>query len=153
MQRKLQVLLLKPLINKGNAGDVVEVKLHFAQQVLIPEGIAVIYDKQAKNQHEAHMKKISAHKAELLSKIKAMLETLEKEWVTFEKQATDNDTLYDTITERTLAQYLMHTYEINLTAQHLTLSEKIEQLGTYTATCEYEKLQVTFPIHVVKKTA
>jgi ribosomal protein L9 len=114
MQRKVKVLLLKPLINKGNAGDVVEVKLHFAQQVLVPNEVAVIYDKQAQNQHEAHMKKVAAHKAEINSKVKAMLDALTAEGVTFEKQATDNEMLYDSITERSLAQYLMHTYGINL---------------------------------------
>jgi ribosomal protein L9 len=151
MQKKVKVLLLKPLINKGNAGDVVEVKLHFAQQVLVPQETAVIYDKQAQNQHEAHMKKVSAHKAELVSKVKAMLETLSQEGVTFEKQATDNETLYDSITERSLAQYLMHTYAINLTAQNIVLEEKIEQLGTYTAQFIYENIKGSFGITVVKK--
>jgi ribosomal protein L9 len=151
MQKKVKVLLLKPLINKGNAGDVVEVKLHFAQQVLVPQEVAVIYDKQAKNQHEAHMKKVFAHKAELLSGVKAMLEILANEGITFEKQATDNDSLYDSITERSLAQYLMHTYNINITAQNLALEEKIEQLGTYTAQFVYESVKGSFAITVVKK--
>jgi len=151
MQKKVKVLLLKPLINKGNAGDVVEVKLHFAQQVLVPSEAAVIYDKQAQNQHEAHMKKVSAHKAELTSKVKAMLDTLAQDGVTFEKQATDNETLYDSITERSLAQYLMHTYSINITAQNITLDEKIEQLGEYTVKFTYEKVTGSFPIKVIKK--
>lgn len=151
MQKKVKVLLLKPLINKGNAGDVVEVKLHFAQQVLIPSETAVIYDKQAQNQHEAHMKKVAAHKAEITSKVKAMLETLTNEWVTFEKQATDNETLYDSITERSLAQYLMHTYNINITAQNIVLDDKIEQLGEYTVQFAYENIKGSFPLTVVKK--
>jgi ribosomal protein L9 len=151
MQKKVKVLLLKPLINKGNAGEVVEVRLHFAQQVLVPQEVAVIYDKQAQNQHEAHMKKVFAHKAELVSKVKAMLEALNAEGVTFEKQATDNETLYDSITERSLAQYLMQTFQINLTAQNIILDEKIEQLGTYTAQFEYENIKGNFAVNVVKK--
>lgn len=151
MQKKVKVLLLKPLINKGNAGEVVEVKLHFAQQVLVPQEVAVIYDKQAQNQHEAHMKKVHAHKAELTSKVKSMLETLSADGVTFEKQATDNETLYDSITERSLAQHLMHTFAINITAQNIVLEEKIEQLGTFTAQFEYENIKGSFPVVVVKK--
>lgn len=151
MQKKVKVLLLKPLINKGNAGEVVEVKLHFAQQVLVPQEVAVIYDKQAQNQHEAHMKKVAAHKAELNSKVKAMLETLTQDGVTFEKQATDNEALYDSITERSLAQYLMHTYNVNITAQNIILEEKIEQLGTFTAQFVYETIKGSFTINVVKK--
>lgn len=151
MQKKVKVLLLKPLINKGNAGEVVEVKLHFAQQVLIPQEVAVIYDKQAQNQHEAHMKKVAAHKAEIISKVKAMLDTLTEQGITFEKQATDNETLYDSITERSLAQYLMHTFAINITSQNIILEEKIEQLGSFTAQFVYENIKGSFPITVVKK--
>lgn len=151
MQRKVKVLLLKPLINKGNAGDIVEVKLHFAQQVLVPNEVAVIYDKQAQNQHEAHMKKVAAHKAELTSQVKAMLDTLTSEGVTFEKQATDNEMLYDSITERSLAQYLMQTYHINLGSHNVILEDKIEQLGEYTAEFVYENIKGSFKINVVKK--
>ncbi len=151
MQRKVKVLLLKPLINKGNAGEVVDVSLHFAQQVLVPNDVAVIYDKQARNQHEAHMKKVAAHKAELISKAKAMIATISEEGLTFEKQATDNEVLYDSITERSLAQYLMQTFGLSLNATNISLEDKIESLGEFTGTINYETLTAKFPIKVVKK--
>lgn len=151
MQKKVKVLLLKPLINKGNAGEVVEVKLHFAQQVLVPNEVAVIYDKQAQNQHEAHMKKVAAHKAEIISKVKAMVEIISTAGLTFEKQATDNEALYDSITDRSIAQYLMQTYHINLTAQNIELDEKIEQLGEYTVQFVYDTIKANVPVKVVRK--
>ena len=36
MAKKVKVLLLKPLPPKGNAGDIIDVKAHYAMQVLIP---------------------------------------------------------------------------------------------------------------------
>lgn len=151
MQKKVKVLLLKPLINKGNAGDIAEVKTHFALNVLIPQGIAVVYDKQAQNQHETHMKKANAYKNELKSRVIAMLETLKNEGLTFEKQATDNDALYDSITERSLSQYLMHQYNINLTSSNFVLENKIEQLGDYSVEFIYEDVKGSFPITVIRK--
>lgn len=151
MQKKVKVLLLKPLINKWNAGEVVEVKLHFAQQVLVPNEVAVIYDKQAQNQHEAHMKKVAAHKAEIISKVKAMVEIISADWITFEKQATDNEALYDSVTDRSIAQYLMQTYHLSLTAQNIVLDEKIEQLGEYTVQFVYDAIKANIPVKVIRK--
>ena len=149
--QKVKVLLLKPLINKGNAGDVVEVKVHYALHHLIPQGIAVVYDQQTKNQNEAHTKKINAYKAELKSKISALADLLKEQGLTFEKQATDNEMLYDSISERSLAHYLMHEHQISLTATNVLLEEKIEKLGTYTAKFHYEDIDSPFTITVVKK--
>lgn len=151
MQRKVKVLLLKPLINKGNAGDVVEVKTHFAQQVLIPDGIAVVYDKQTQNQHIAHQKKINAYKSELKSKVVALAEALAANGVTFEKSATDQEVLYDSISDRSLAQYLMHEHHLTLSHANIVLEEKIERLGTYTAQFVYDDIKTDFTITVVKK--
>ncbi|MDP2670699.1 MAG: 50S ribosomal protein L9 [bacterium] len=151
MQRKVKVLLLKPLINKGQAGDIVEVKTHYALNVLLPQEIAVVYDKQTKNQHEAHQKRINAYKQELKSKATTMVEQLKKDGITFEKQATDQDMLYDSISDRILAQHLMQAFHINLTIQNIKLEHTIEKLGEYTATLQYEDIVDTFPVHVVRK--
>lgn len=151
MQRKVKVLLLKPLINKGQPGDIVEVKVHYALNVLLPQQVAVVYDKQTQNQHEAHQKKITAYKQEIKSNITAMVEQLKKDGVTFEKQATDQDMLYDSISERILAQHLMHEFKVSLTTQNIKLDHTIEKLGEYTATFQYEDITDTFTVQVVRK--
>lgn len=153
MQRKVKVLLLKPLINKGQPGDVVEVKTHYALNVLLPQEIGVVYDKQTQNQNEAHQKKITAYKQELRSQVTTMVNALKKDGVTFEKQATDQEMLYDSVTERTLAQHLMHTYHLNLTAANIQLENRIEKLGEFEATLIYEDITTTFPVKVTKKGA
>lgn len=78
MSKKIEILLLKPLPPKGNAGDVIEVKTHFALHVLIPQGTAVVYDKQTKNQRESQMKKVAANKAELQKHVVDMVAAVEK---------------------------------------------------------------------------
>ena len=90
MAKKVKVLLLKPLPPKGNAGDIIDVKAHYASQVLIPQGIAVVYDKQVENQHAAHMKKVAKNKAELQKNILAMMNAVQEAGgITFMKMATD----------------------------------------------------------------
>ena len=75
--RKVKVLLLKPLSGKGNAGEVVEVKTHFALHILVPQGIAVVYDKQVENQRSAQEKKILSAKKDQQEAVKKFVTQIE----------------------------------------------------------------------------
>ena len=154
MAKKVKVLLLKPLPPKGNAGDVIDVKIHYATQVLIPQGIAVIYDKQVENQREVHMKKVAKNKAELQKNIVSMIESIKNAGgITFVKMATDAGTLYDSISNKTIAQYVADTYKTRLSADCFSLENKIEALGEYTVDFAYEDLKTTFTLHVISNKA
>jgi len=150
--KKAQVLLLKPLLGKGNPGDILEVKTHYALQVLVPNGTAIIYDAQAKNQHASSMKVIAKIKEEEQAKVKNMLATIEKDGgVTFTKKATDEDKLYDSVSNRSLLAYLSKEYGVTLQPSNFEL-DKIEALGAYTAQFTYQDISQEIPINVVKQT-
>ena len=150
MAKKAEVLLLKPLPPKGNAGDVIDVKIHYAQHVLIPQGVAVFNTQQVKNQRNAQMKQIAKNKSDILASVKHMVEQVEKDnGITFTKQITETGTLYDSISHKTLAQYVHDTFKIKLSSEHFDLAQKIEAIGDYEASFTYEDISATFPIHVV----
>lgn len=151
MSKKAKVLLLKPLSGKGNAGDIVEVKKHFANYVLIPQGTAIYYDKQAQNQHEAHSKKVEAFKAEMKKTVQEIAEKLEKDGVTYTKTATESGSLYDSISARTISKYCLDTFKATISPEHFTVDPKIEALGEYTAEFKYDDVAITFPIVVVRE--
>ena len=152
MAKKVKVLLLKPLPPKGNAGDVIDVKIHYAAHVLIPQGLAIVYDKQVQNQRETQMKRIEKNKAEVHQQVADMVAAIEKAGgITFEKAATENGGLYDSISNKILSQYIEETYGIRLAADCFGLEEKIHELGEYTTPFVYEDLETQFPIHVVAK--
>lgn len=154
MAKKVKVLLLKPLPPKGNAGDIIDVKIHYATQVLIPQGIAVIYDKQTENQRAAHMKKVAKNKAELQKNVVNMIEAIKTDGgITFIKNATETGTLYDSISHKTIAQYIADTYKARLSTDCFSLENKIEAIGEYTVDFVYEDLKATFDLHVLSDKA
>ncbi|MBP6256749.1 hypothetical protein KA405_03340 [Patescibacteria group bacterium] len=59
--------------------------------------------------------------------------------------------MYDSVTDRSIAQYLMQTYNINLTAQNIVLEDKIEQLGEYTVQFVYESIKANVPVKIIRK--
>jgi len=148
--KKVKVLLLKPLLGKGNAGDIIEVKTHFALYVLVPNEIAVIYDAQTQNQKSTQMGRIAKLKEAEQAKVKEMLSTIETNGgLEFSKQATEEDNLYDSITNRSLLAYVSKEYGVVLQPKNFEL-QKIESLGEYTAQFIYQDISQEIPIKVVR---
>jgi len=151
MRKKSEVLLLKPLPPRGNAGDVIDVKIHYANMVLIPQGIAIWHDQQAKNQRESQMKKIEKNKAEYLTTIKDMLTAIEANGgLIFEKQATEAGKLYDSISTKDIANKIHIDYKIKIAVDHFE-SDKIEELGEFSTNFNYETISSKIPVKVIKK--
>ncbi len=151
MGKKAPVLLLKPLGGRGNAGDVVDLSIHYVNQVIAPQGIGIFFDKQAKNQHSAQLKKIAKAKEEHLVAIKTVIDALAAQGgFAFAKQATDTDKLYDSIDEKTLVHYIEHAHHLHVDKKCFSLAAKIEALGTYTTTFKFETIEQELPIVVTK---
>ncbi len=148
--KKVKVLLLKPLLWKGNAWDIIEVKTHYALYVLVPKEIAVIYDTQTQNQKSTQMARISKLKEAEQAKVKEMLSTIETNWwLVFSKQATEEDSLYDSITNRSLLAYVSKNYWVSLQPSNFEL-EKIESLWEFVAKFVYQDIQQDITIKVIR---
>jgi len=151
--KKVKILLMKSLPGKWAAGDVIEVKTHYALHVLVPNGIAVVYDKQTENQHAHRAKQIEANKAKEIEAVKkAFSDIAAGEGIVFHKQATDADKLYDTITTKNIANHLLVEHKLPLHISHFEM-EKIENLGEYQAVVTYGEESITIPVKVLKKEA
>ena len=151
MGKKAPVLLLKSLWSRGNAGDVVDLSIHYVNQVIAPQGIGIFFDKQAKNQHSAQLKKIAKAKEEHLVAIKTVIDALAAQGgFAFAKQATDTDKLYDSIDEKTLVHYIEHAHHLHVDKKCFSLAAKIEALGTYTTTFKFETIEQELPIVVTR---
>ncbi len=141
---------MKPLSWKWNAGDIIEVKQHYANYVLFPQWIAVLYDKQTKNQHEAHKRKIDLYNKDLQKSIEKFSADLEANGVTFSKNATENGTLYDSITAKTISQYAEESHNVVIGSEHFTVDPKIEAIWTFIAQFDYNDSTISFEIRVEK---
>lgn len=149
--KKVKVLLLKPLLWKGNPGDIIQVKTHYAMYVLVPKEIAIIYDAQTQNQQNVQMWRIAKLKDEEQAKVKEMLATIDTNGgVVFSKKATEDNNLYDSISSRSLLAYVSKEYGVTLQPNNFSL-DKIESLGEYTAKFTYQDIEQDIAIKVIKQ--
>jgi ribosomal protein L9 len=120
--------------------------------VLVPKEIAVIYDQQTKNQQSTQMTRIAKLKEAEQAKVKEMLATIEADGgLTFSKQATEDDSLYDSITNRSLLAYASKTFGVTLQPKNFEI-DKIESLGEYVAKFTYQDIAQDIAIHVTRAT-
>jgi ribosomal protein L9 len=69
----------------------------------------------------------------------------------FEKQATEDGKLYDSIGTKTLVNYLMTNYQIVVATDSFTMEEKIDALGEYEIPFTYEEIEASIPVKVILK--
>lgn len=149
MAKKAEVLLLKPLQWKGNAGEIVEVKTHYANYVLIPQGIAVYNTKQIQNQRAALNKKVNEFKLTMKKSVEEMIATVKEAGIIFERAANDAWNMYDSISTRTLTTYASEQFGLTLNTENFSIEEwKIDQIGEYEVWFTYEDINTTLPVHV-----
>lgn len=129
----------------------IDVKVHFANQVLVPQGVGVYYDKQVENQRESQMKKIENNKAQVRAHVQEIITSLQQDGITLEKQATEANKLYDSISAKTLVTYMLTHFQLSLGTENFTMEDKIEEIGEYNIPFVFESITATIPLHVIKK--
>jgi large subunit ribosomal protein L9 len=127
----MKVILLKDVKGTGKAGAVAEVSDGYAQNFLIPKGLAKIATtstinaaKQAE-EAEKHRKQVEAETAKELAK------TLNGKTVTVKAKCGDSGRLFGAITSKEIAEaasaQLGHAFD----KKKIELSGNIKELGTY----------------------
>lgn len=147
----MKVILQKDVKDLGKVGDLVNVSLGFARNLLFPRKLAIEATEKRVNEWnhlkrvaESKKKKALAERQEFLNKIKGTV-------VTFKMNAGDNDKLFGTVTTLDISKALDkkgHTVD----RKDIILEEPIKMLGTHKATIKYaEGLSADIQVSVEKQ--
>ncbi len=127
----IELLLIQTVDHLGTQGDVVEVKPGFANNYLLPQGLATIASPH-------HQRMVEKHKAKLLEIERARLKDLqdlskliEKQSVTIEANANDEGHLYGSVGANEIVSALKQV-NLNVTADQIRLEGVLKELGLYT---------------------
>ncbi len=127
----IQLLLIQSVDHLGSQGDVVEVKPGFANNYLLPQGLATIAT-------EHHMRMVEKHKAKLLEIEKQRLKgfrdmasELAKLSVTIEANANEEGHLYGSVGAVEIVA-AAKSQEFTLTQDQIRLEGPLKELGLYT---------------------
>lgn len=127
----VELLLIQPVDNLGNQGDVVEVKPGYANNYLLPQGLAAVANDHHKRMVEKHKVKLLEIQKTRVARLKSMANDLKQQSVTIEANANDEGHLYGSVGAAEIVNALK-SGNVALTADQIRLEGPLKELGLYT---------------------
>jgi large subunit ribosomal protein L9 len=126
----MNVILLEPVDNLGDAGEVVRVRPGYARNWLVPQGLALPATKANEKELQARL----IQRAKLLSERKSDAERLGEilgdAAVTIRVKAGE-ERIYGSVGNRDIADALQAAFDVEIDRRKVMLTEPIKTLGEY----------------------
>jgi len=124
------VILKEKIDGLGNIGDVVSVKVGYARNYLVPQGLASIADERNVKELE-HQKRQLARKLEKLTQdAQALKARIEKVTCEFSQRASEEGKLFGSVTSMDIEAKLKDA-GIEIDRKKIQLSDSIKTLGEH----------------------
>lgn len=146
----MKVLLKKDVHGSGKEGDIVNVADGYANNYLIPRGLAVSADAGVINAAKIK-KQAQKHRVEVQRQnAKALAKNMSKLSVKVYSKAGENGRLFGSITGKEVADALKEQYDINVDKKKIRFDEPIKAVGVYTVTAHmFEQTDAKFKLEVL----
>ena len=127
----IQLMLIQNVEFVGKAGDVVEVKPGFANNFLLPEGLAIVSTDHHKRMVEKHKAKLVEIEKQRLTDLRTLAEKVGKQSISIEANANKEGHLYGSVGAPEIVAALKKN-EIHLHNDQIRLEGVLKELGLYT---------------------
>ena len=127
----IQLMLIQSVNHLGKQGEIVEVKAGYAQNYLLPQGLATIATDHHKRMVEKHRARLLEIEKARLADLQGLADALARQSVTIEANANDEGHLYGSVGASEIAAALKQA-EFSLTADQIRLEGPLKELGLYT---------------------
>ena len=130
----MKVVLREDVSGVGHKGDVVDISDGFAQNKLIPQGMAFKAtagsERDAENMRKAREVKASEEKAEA----EEMATRMEGETLSIEMKAGEGGKLFGSVSSTDISAALSDQKNITIDRKAIEITESIKEIGTYSVT-------------------
>ena len=127
----IELLLVQSVDKLGKQGDVVEVKPGYANNYLLPQGLATIATGHHKRMVEKHKARLLEIQRARLAGLQALADQLRHESITIEANANEEGHLYGSVGPADIVKVLKG-HNITITPDQVRLEGPLKELGLYT---------------------
>lgn len=136
----MEVILKKDIHNLGYANDIVSVKDGYAQNYLIPQGMAIVADKTNRKVHAEVMKQKAFKQEKARFEALSQAQKLENTNLRIGAKAAETGKIYGSVNAIQIAEALKEQYNIEIDRKKIFLDgESIKEIGSYEATINLHK--------------
>ncbi|MBN2473959.1 MAG: 50S ribosomal protein L9 [Pirellulales bacterium] len=127
----IELLLIQSVEHLGRQGDVVDVRPGYANNYLLPQGLATIATGHHKRMVEKHRAQLEAIERARLADLHAFAATLGRQSITIEANANDEGHLYGSVGAAEIVNALKRN-NIHIAQDQVRLAGPLKELGLYT---------------------
>ncbi len=127
----VQLLLVQSVDHLGKQGEVVEVKRGYANNYLIPQGLATFANDHHRRMIEKHRTRLQQIQEARLTGLRELAEALGRQSVTIEANANDEGHLYGSVGPDDIIGALKQ-HDFGITVDQVRLVGPLKELGLYT---------------------
>ena len=127
----VELLLIQTIDHLGKQGDIVEVKLGYANNFLIPQGLATIATEHHKRMVEKHRAKLAEIQKKRLAGLQSLANEIRTKRVSIEANANEEGHLYGSVGPEEIVKAL-RSEGIVLTTDQIRMAGPIKELALYT---------------------
>ncbi|MDR0870579.1 MAG: 50S ribosomal protein L9 [Planctomycetaceae bacterium] len=127
----VELLLIQTVDPLGKQGEIVDVKPGYANNYLIPQGLATVATDHHKRMVEKHRAKLAALQKKRMAGLQTLAEEIRTKRVSIEANANEEGHLYGSVGPDEIVKALRNE-GIALTADQIRLSGPIKELALYT---------------------
>lgn len=127
----VELLLIQSVDHLGKQGQVVEVKTGYANNYLLPQGLATIASDHHKRMVDKHRSKLQEIEQARLKDLKDLAKVIAKQSITIEANANEEGHLYGSVAAPEIVAALKQN-DISLMTDQIRLEGVLKELGLYT---------------------
>jgi len=127
----IELLLVQSVDHLGKQGDVVEVRPGYAQNYLIPQGLATLATPHHKRMVDKHRAQLLEIEKQRLSSLQSQADEIGRQSITIEANANDEGHLYGSVGANEIVNALKQA-GITITNDQVRLEGLLKELGLYT---------------------
>jgi len=127
----MNLILLEPVDNLGEAGEIVKVKDGYARNYLIPQGFALAATKANQAELDARLRQRAKELAERKGDAERLKELLADKTLEIKVNAGE-ERIYGSVGNRDIAKALKESFDVEVDRRKIALTHAIKTLGEYT---------------------
>lgn len=145
----IELLLIQSIDHLGKQGDVVTVKRGYANNYLLPQGLATVASDHHKRMVEKHRAKLDEIEKSRLKDLRDLAKHVAKQSVTIEANANEEGHLYGSVGAPEIVASLKQS-DIHLTPDQIRLEGVLKELGLYTCKVQlHQEIEAELKVWVV----
>ena len=145
----MEIILLKDVDTLGHADTIINVKAGYANNYLIPQGLAIVANKPNTNSLNHRLRLQEAKESKMTDEFKAVASKLESQTLTVKAKTGTSGKIFGSITSVQIANAIRDAYNLDIERKKISLPEEVKTVGTYTALIQLSKqVQATLTFEI-----